>query len=81
VPDAERCRKASREGTSRVFEARGGDKPGLLAHPECRPKKHPGSDAYQESIYHYSGHREHFRWNLGDFTCSSINGVSERYSR
>jgi len=30
VPDAERCRKASREGTSRVFEARGGDKPGLL---------------------------------------------------
>jgi len=29
VPDAERCRKASREGTSKVFEARGGDKPGL----------------------------------------------------
>jgi len=29
VPDAERCRKASREGTSRVFEARAGDKPGL----------------------------------------------------
>jgi len=29
VPDAERCRKASREGTSRVFEAKGGDKPGL----------------------------------------------------
>jgi len=30
VPDAERCRKASREGTSRVFEAIGGDKPVLL---------------------------------------------------
>jgi len=30
VPDAERCGKASREGTSRVFEARGGDKTGLL---------------------------------------------------
>jgi len=29
VPDVESCRKASREGTSRVFEARGGDKPGL----------------------------------------------------
>jgi len=29
VPDVERCRKASLEGTSRVFEARGGDKPGL----------------------------------------------------
>jgi len=30
VPDAERCRKASREGTSRVFEAIAGDKPGSL---------------------------------------------------
>jgi len=29
VPDAERCRKASREGTSRVFEAIAGDKPWL----------------------------------------------------
>jgi len=29
VPDAERCRKARREGTSRVFEARAIDKPGL----------------------------------------------------
>jgi len=30
VPDVERCRKASREGTSRVFETIAGDKPGLL---------------------------------------------------
>jgi len=36
VPDAERCRKASREGTSRVFEAIAGDKPGSYLASDLR---------------------------------------------
>jgi len=64
VPDAERCRKASREGTSRVFEARGGDKPRL---------PYLARDLRNEITC--IGHQEDVKATLYDTQLESVSGI------
>jgi len=65
-----------------------GDKPGSVAGTGSRSllqpipssaimpvRTHPESDASKEPAWNYSGHLEHFRWNLDHFKDSRRNGV------
>jgi len=50
VPDAERCRKASREGTSRCSEPEAGDKPGYTTGKDTRRSRYLSIDQQGPSL-------------------------------
>jgi len=85
VPDAERCRKASREGTSRVFEARGGDKPGLpylagilgFSRHQCIGHQDAVTDTCQNHVTKnmHVGIRVHLGTGIRDYASCRNSGI------